>query len=403
MASRIGIIIPEERQIDYYLNFLKNFNPNDLTIIVNDSDEEVGELIYKNLNLINYNREYLSSILGENKKFDFIISTGNFRVPINSSAWNRFLWLLNQYFKFLYSRSFGLILQLSGLSAFLEKILNRPFDAGGKNRKFPPVRAEFIEKKVGKKIILFPRGMDINSKTHPSPEFLRRFDIFLCHGLKDYELIKNKTDAPAFIIGYPRYEKNDEETSVKTNLLKEFNLDNNKKTILWMPSRLDWEHPNYRNIEDWLSSFSFLQDNFQLIIRPHPHLVANNPELITRLIENKCNVDSLKSRNLYSLYSASDLVIADYGGSIFSGIYMHKPVILLNSANHNFVSQSNELDFSLRYKFQEYHLTDSKKFELMLKNLDENQINNLNQDAKKIRLEIFSDDNTQEFLNFISK
>lgn len=403
MASRIGVIIPEERQIDYYLNFLKTFNSNDITIIVNDADKEVGKLIYQNVNLINYNRRYLSSIINEGKKFDFIISTGNFRVPINSSGWSRLLWILDQYFKFLYSRSFGLIIQVSGLSAFFEKIFNRPFDAGGKNRKLHSVRAEFIEKKIGKKIILFPRGMDINSKTYPSPEFLGRFDIFLCHGLKDYELIRNKTNAPTFKIGYPRYEKNDEESSLKTNLVKEFNLDNNKTTILWMPSRLDWEYPNYRNIEDWLSSFSFLQNNFQLIIRPHPHIVANNPELITRLIENKFNVDSLKSRNLYNLYSLSDLVIADYGGSIFSGIYMHKPVILLNSANHYLVSQSNELDISLRYKFQEYHLKDSKKFELMLKNLDKNQINNLNQVAKKIRLEIFTDDDTQEFHKFISK
>ena len=351
--------------------------------------------------MINYNREYLSSILDKNKKFDFIISTGNFRVPVKTSLWNNFLWTFDQYFKYLYSKSFGLIMQSIGLSAFFEKIFNRPFDGGGKNRKLQSVRSEFIERKIGKKIILFPRGMDINSKTHPSKEFLRRFDIFLCHGLKDHELVRNKTNAPAFIIGYPRYKKNNEEKTTEANLVQEFNLDDSKITILWMPSRLDWEYPNYRNIEDWLPSFGSLQDNFQLIIRPHPHLVANSPELISRLIENKFIVDSLKSRNLHNLYSLSDLVIADYGGSIFSGVYMNKPVVLLNSANHSLVSSSNELDISLRGEFHEYNLRDSNKFELMLKNLDKNQIHNLTQISKKLHLEIFGEHNTQEFYKFI--
>lgn len=402
MAFKIGIIIPEERQIDYYLNFLRMFDTDNITVIVNDADKEVGVSIYNNLNLKKYKREYLSSVLNQNKKFEFIISTGNFRVPIKASIWKNFLWTFDQYFKYLYSKSFGLFIQSTGLSAFFEKFFNRPFDGGGKNRKLQSVRAEFIERKIGRKIILFPRGMDINSETHPSNEFLKRFDIFLCHGQKDYELVRNKTNAPAFIIGYPRYEKNDEH-AVKASLVEEFNLDNNKLTILWMPSRLDWENPNYRNIEDWLPSFNSLQDSFQLIIRPHPHLVANSPELISRLVENKFIVDSLKSRNLYSLYSASDLVIADYGGSIFSGIYMNKPVILLNSANHNLISSSNELDISLRHMFHEYDLSDSSRFELMLKNLDKNQIHILSQASKKLRLEIFGENKIQEFHKFIFK
>ena len=402
MISKIGIMIPEVRQIDYYCNFLSGFNKDDLVIIVNDSDKSVGDSIFNNKKLKKYNKKYLSDIMRNNEKFEYIISTGNFRVPIRLSALKQILWICDQIIKFIYSRFIGAIFQASGLSAKLEKYFKRPFDAGGLNRTFHPARAEFVERMIGRKNILFPRGMDINSKTYPSSEFIRRFDIFLCHGNKDYELVRKKTNAPTFKIGYPRYQLNHAVEKDQKALIKEFKLCNEKITLLWMPSRLDWENPKYRNIKDWLPSIGCANSEIQIIVRPHPHLIKINPELIKELKEYRFHVDSLKSRNLSALYSTSDIVIADYGGSIFSGLYMKKPVILLNSANHDKVLKSNELDISLRHRFTEFNLKDSNELELLLNTLDHDKINKLNALSNSLRSEIFGENNFQEFYDFIN-
>ena len=44
-------------------------------------------------------------------------------------------------------------------------------------------------------------------------------------------------------------------------------------------------------------------------------------------------VDSRSDRDLRVLYQASDLVLADYGSSVLSAIYMKKKLLLLNMPN----------------------------------------------------------------------
>ena len=41
-------------------------------------------------------------------------------------------------------------------------------------------------------------------------------------------------------------------------------------------------------------------------------------------------VDSIGSRKIGNLYEAADLILADYGGPVFSAVYMEKPLLLLN-------------------------------------------------------------------------
>ena len=48
------------------------------------------------------------------------------------------------------------------------------------------------EKKLGVKVIFFPRGMDLRLNHFPNKKFEQIFDIFLCHGKIDKSLIENK-------------------------------------------------------------------------------------------------------------------------------------------------------------------------------------------------------------------
>ena len=47
------------------------------------------------------------------------------------------------------------------------------------------------------------------------------------------------------------------------------------------------------------------------------------------------NIANSENKTLDSLYRAADVVLCDYGGSIFSALYCSKPVILLNDRDHN--------------------------------------------------------------------
>jgi hypothetical protein len=53
-------------------------------------------------------------------------------------------------------------------------------------------------------------------------------------------------------------------------------------------------------------------------------------------------VDIKKGRNLSVLYQSSDLVLADYGASVLSTVYMKKKLILLNSSNQKSIKWREE-------------------------------------------------------------
>ena len=136
---------------------------------------------------------------------------------------------------------------------------------------------------------------------------------------------------------------------MKKNLIDEFILNKHKPLVLWMPSRLDCDFTVDHNVIGWLPFVNKLSDSYNVILRPHPHLIKLNPKLKPLLDNTKLNIDYLEERSLSSLYAGSDVILCDYGGSIFSALYCNKKIALLKSENHKkCILNINKCEIDLR-------------------------------------------------------
>ncbi|MCP1716316.1 hypothetical protein J2T58_002192 [Methanocalculus alkaliphilus] len=355
LINRIGFFLIDPRQIDYYNNIFKNLERDEFEIIVNDlaSSNEKNEIL-KYISDYGYNFKNLSDLLRSKQKYKIVVGTGNF--TIRSQERNLFSDI--KYFSIrLYSRSIGLLLDRSRVSKLLLRYFKRPVALGESAKKVHYRREIYPEKAVSKKCVCFPRGMDI-SEDHPGTSRTESFDYFFCHGELDYTTISKKTNKPAFIIGYPRYDDIfDVSNNFYNELVDEFQLDRKKELIYWMPSRVDWQEKPDGNILLWAPELSKLQERYNIICRPHPHRTRDNPLLVQKLKEYGFFVDIKSSRNLTQIYSASDYIFADYGGSIFSAIYCGCKLVLLNLPEQNkYVGKG--LDFVMRDYLPNFNLLD---------------------------------------------
>ena len=113
--------------------------------------------------------------------------------------------------------------------------------------------------------------MDLRLNHFPNNKFNKVFDIFLCHGEIDKNLIKNKfKKKDIFVIGYPRYDENFDIVYLRKKIIGEFNLNETKKTIFWRPTYIEEKNEVSQNIGLWLEKISKLNEDYNLIIRPHP-------------------------------------------------------------------------------------------------------------------------------------
>ena len=81
-------------------------------------------------------------------------------------------------------------LEITRVNNLIKKFMGISLSAGG----FQSTIYEewFPEKKIGITTVFFPRGLDLRLKYFPSEKFKNIFDIFLCYGLFDSNLIKKK-------------------------------------------------------------------------------------------------------------------------------------------------------------------------------------------------------------------
>lgn len=108
---------------------------------------------------------------------------------------------------------------------------------------------------------------------------------------------------------------------------------NTRKTILLSPS---WGRESilYKCGEEMIDKL--LETNYSIIIRPHPQMKIDNPELLAHLQQKYKNIsrDILRwdfaPDNLPAM-AQSDLMISDFSGIVFEYAFtFHKPVIMLS-------------------------------------------------------------------------
>ena len=324
-VNKICILINWVREIDMYKNLINKLPKEKLIILVNDlNNEEIErknntrEIIIgikkEKLNYKLYSKVYLK------EKYKVLLSTGESgakKIDVVSIL------------RFIYSRSIGIILEKTKLSLLLLKFFGRPFVAGGSSSKLS--RKYYPEKNLGDCVVKFPWSMDLNLMEFPEKEWKDNFDIFFTHGIYDSKLINKKfKNKKTIIIGYPRYNNLDSKKILIRKYQKKFKFSKNKKKIFWIPTHVNSPNEIGTNIIYWINNFKKLLKNYDIIVRPHTKTINYLPSIISELKRKGFKVDDKSDRKIGELFKLSDLVFTDYGGSVFSSIYLEKPTILLN-------------------------------------------------------------------------
>ncbi len=364
--NKIGILLNSDREWDYYRYLIEKFPKNYFTFIINNLCEDINIGIIKKQLIITKSKFFLvSQVLKSQKKFNYLISTG--LGPVNQI--NLFSILV-----FLYAHSIGLVIKFSGLGVVLKKIFKRTFTAGANTKKITEPKQ--IETQISKLKIKYPSGMDINTFDETYDRWKNCFNYYFCHSKIDrkvYCKIVNKKFTK--IIGYPRYEEKISKIKSIKKLKKEFKINNSKKNLVWMPSALFGSKKEIRadNIKIWFNAvinFCY-RNNFNLIIRPHPKLLKDEIRFLINLKKRfKFYIDFKSTRNLLELYAAANLVFVDYGGPVFSSIYLNKKTLLLNlPKNHEYLvfnefEKKKKLEIVYRDKF--YNIDTNKKNFILL-------------------------------------
>lgn len=211
-----------------------------------------------------------------------------------------------------------------------KKMINRSLVYLGQAPRWKIVanHSTFLPLQVGHKQIRFMYGADI-SDSWSLDNWNEIYDIFLCHGVNDQKALTSRFKGECFIMGYPRYDRF-YETSLDLNQINnEFDIDNTKKTLLWMPT-IGGE---YSSIPFFAEPLSELSSKYNIICRPHPLSFEQEPELILLLEKFKFIIDRNEVRDMNELFSIADIVLPDYGGTPFSAIFLNKNIIFLDVPN----------------------------------------------------------------------
>jgi hypothetical protein len=209
----------------------------------------------------------------------------------------------------------------------LRKVINRGLYLTGKDLawRFEVDVHTYLPLQIGHKQIRYMYGADL-SEGWSLQGWNDIYDIFLCHGVNDEREIKKRFNGNVFVMGYPRYDRFFDGNINYKSLRSEFEIDESKRTILWMPT-LGGE---YSSIPIFAEPLSGLSEKFNFIVRPHPLSFVQEKDFIRLLERYGFKIDRSSLRDMNELFGVADVVLADNGGTPFSAIFLGKNVIFLD-------------------------------------------------------------------------
>lgn len=301
LIKKIGFYINEEYIFNHYFNLFKKLNPNTFDIILANKFKDNKYKIFRDkLESYSWNVVFLKDKL--------LISQYKILVTHLYLGGNTLL-----------PEDIFLKIKLI-FSKFLNKI---------KDNSSRKLSEQYFQKKLGIYNIRFMYGLDIGG--YKLGDYNNLFDEFFCHGPKDAAMVKETFKGKIFEMGYPRYDDYLQISAKKEDILKKFQCDPKKPTIVWLCTT-DKYFSSIISCHKYIEKLSF---EFNIILRPHPleidpqydrynnevHRIVKSSKLIV-------NVDPFQ--NMSELYAISDLMLHDYGGTIFSSLYLNKKILLLN-------------------------------------------------------------------------
>jgi hypothetical protein len=183
----------------------------------------------------------------------------------------------------------------------------------------------YLPLQIGRTQIRYMYGADLSNAWSLQP-WNEMYDIFLCHGTNDQAIISQRFAGKTFVMGYPRYDdyfRPDLDTSA---VRQEFDLASGRKTLLWMPTL----GGAGSSIPGFAAPLAALDKHFNLIVRPHPLSFIEEREFIAELEALGFKIDRRATRNMNELFKVADLILADYGGTPFSAVFLGKNVVFLD-------------------------------------------------------------------------
>jgi CDP-glycerol glycerophosphotransferase (TagB/SpsB family) len=200
---------------------------------------------------------------------------------------------------------------------------------------------------VGQRQVRFMYGADIGDGWSLA-DWNAIYDAFLCHGPNDAHELSKRFRGRTYQMGYPRYDGYFDPNLDVTKEIDEFSIDLSKPTILWMPTY----GAGACSIPLFANVLAPLMTHFNLIVRPHPLSFREDPEQVKLLRSLGFRVDGDATRDMNCLYRIADVVLCDYGGSVFSALYLRKHTVLLEvpgATEWYTVRKSSNLELAREY------------------------------------------------------
>lgn len=339
--KKIAFYINEEYMFDHYLSVIQKLDYKKFDIILankfkNDKYEKlVSGLLEKSWNVVFLNEVF------HIKKYKVLVSNHFFGGNTSSNSFKeRMLSLLGSI----------------PLAKKLKVLQNLP--------------KQYFQNVLGLYNIRFMYGADVGGSKFDK-KYNNLFDEFFCHGPRDAGVINDKFFGRVFEMGYPRYDNyfsKLENKELKSSLLKKHACNPKKTTILWIVTVSE----HFSTIEKYAHLMKKLTGKYNVILRPHPLEIdpqysRYNSKVHKIVKSNEFLVSTDAYQNMLDLYLVADYVFCDYGGSIFSALYLDKKILLMD---HEEVKKDIEVYESTSLEIREYLASISKdSAETSLKNI----------------------------------
>lgn len=399
--NKICFFINWLRELDMYEETYKNLPPDNIFFIINNQNKskrsnmkEVERIkkYFKDNSIRNY--ELLSEFKSENK-FKVLISTADLPVSFLS---------IKSILRFIYAQTVGSIIQFLRLDVLCKNFFDRDITCEGRNSDI--FDNKYIEKRLSKKTIKFPNGLDRNTFYFPDKRWKDVFDIYFCSSKIEDNLIKKKfKNIETFFIGYPRFDLKKHSNKNRVLFNKEFNFIKDKKKIVCLPNERVMTSQNFKAIQRYIEVLSTLSNEYNLILRPHPKLQDINYEFYQMIKKSGLKLDLVIHRNIFDLLSESDLILADYGNIVLESIYLRKKIIIYEWPNEKkfriLNDKKNCLDFSVRKNLEIIDFSEPKKYLSKIHNLIANDT--YQNSIVKYSEELFNEKKNKKDLNNLLK
>lgn len=187
------------------------------------------------------------------------------------------------------------------------------------------------------------------------------YDSILCFGPYQVENLAFCTNTLKVQMGYPRFDSFFNEPLDRTQRLRELGLDPARKTVVWLPT---WS--SLSSIEPFAPALVRLQASYNVIVKPHPFTVTDEPARMQALEPFDCVIR--EPIDNVPLFQLADFVVCDYGGSAFGAIYTDRNAVLLdlpNAASDPMTGQSSS-DIAIRKQLPHVSVAQAEQLDVLL-------------------------------------